>query len=376
MTIASSLLTNTPAPDPNGPVFLYSPPWFVFFQIAVPILAAISSVTAVVFMIRRHMFKNVWHKLVFFNRLAACSYDLSRLGMLVFVQMVRNDVIDTAKTVNYGIVHSACTVFKSIEIVGLNLSFGSCCSLFYCLYVLQSTYQKFLLGGNTRGTKGKVYLLLAWICFVEVIFAIITMFMGDEFVISDSYCLMVSKTESHLNVFRISGPFGFIFPYVLGWLWAIRLFCGRQFNSIHAAFWPIRRMLFWLGLVFFITNGWLVVNFVVRSCYYEPDYQKEKYIASILVSSLQNVFDAVIIIYLVLEDIKLRRSFGTEFTEAFQTPCLINERLVIGPTSWVICLKGSHSTKDRNGCNRSSPVITLHGSAHNSVSSMTISDLP
>jgi len=287
----------------------------------------------VVFIIKRRMFMNLWHKLVFINRLAACSFALARFGMLVFIQLVRHNVIDSPETIDLIIVHKTCSVFKGIEIAGIYLTLGTNCVFFYCLFVMQKTYQEFLLTRtDPKGMKGSVYLFLGWISFIQLTLGAITLLNGDVFVVSDSYCLMVADTMTHMKVFRICGSIGFIMPYALGWVQAIRLCCTRRFKSIHAAFWPVRRMLFWLSITFFITNGWLVANIALRGYYNESRSDTDKYIVSVLISGLQNVFDTMIIVYLVLEDIRRRRSFGTEFTEAFQTPCLINERLVIGPT--------------------------------------------
>jgi len=323
----------TPVPEPDGHIFLHSGPVFRFMQIIVPILSVISAVGIVIFIMKRRMYKNLWLKLLFINRIAACSFALARFGMLVFIQLVRQNVIASSETVEYLTVHRTCSVFKAIELAGLYLTLGTNCVFFYCLYLMQKTYQDFLLtGSRNKQMKGSVYLFLGWVSFIQLTLGTITLLNGDEFMVSDSYCLMVAKTENHINVFRTCGSIGFIFPYTLGWLQAIRLFCTRRFNSIQAAFWPIRRMLFWLSITFFITNGWLVTNVALRGYYDESRWKTDKYIMSVLISGLQNVIETVIIIYLVMADIKLRRSFGTEFTEPFQTPCLINKRLVIGPT--------------------------------------------
>jgi len=321
-------------PAPNGPVFLYSDPLFRFFQIVIPIISVISAVGVVVFIVRRRMFNNIWHKLVLINRVTASVFAVARFGMLVFIQLVRNNVIYSPETLDYLIVHKTCGVFKAVEIAGIYLTLGTNCVLFYCLFVMQKTYQDFLLNGSdTSQMKGSVYLFLGWISFIELGLGVITFLNGDEYVLSDSYCLMVSKTMKHMDLFRICGSVGFIMPYVLGWVQAIRLCCTQRFKSIHAAFRPVRRMLFWLSLTFFITNGWLVANVALRGYYDEPSSQTNEYIVSVLISGFQNMFDTAIIIYLVLQDIKRRRSLGTDFTEAFQTPCLINKRLVIGPTT-------------------------------------------
>jgi len=323
----------TPAPSPSGPVFLHSDPLFSCFQVIVPIFSMIFAVGVVIFIVKRRMFTNMWHKLVFINRLSACSFALARFGMLVFIQLVRHNMIASSEAVEYRIVHNTCSVFKAIEVAGIYLTLATNCVLFYCLFLMQKTYQEFLLtGSNAEGVKGSVYLFLGWITIVELILATMTLLNGDKFVVSDSYCLMVSETWKHMNIFRICGSIGFMFPYALGWVQAIRLFCSRRFQSIHAAFWPIRRMLFWLSITFFITNGWLVANVALLGYYNESKSETDRYILAVLISGLQNVIEAVIIIYLVMDDIKRRRSFGTEFTEPFQTPCLINKRLVIGRT--------------------------------------------
>jgi len=326
-------LNITPTPTPDGPVFLYSEPWFRFFQIIIPICSFIATISVVVFIVKRRMFKNLWHELVFINRLAACTFALSRLGMLVFIQLIRNNLIASINTIDDLTVHKTCAVFKAIELAGIYVTLGTNCVFFYCLFLMQKTYQEFLLTGNDASQiRGSVYLFLGWICFIQLTLGTITLLNGDEFIISDSYCLMIAETEKHMHIFRICGSIGFIFPYALGWLQAVRLCCTRRFKSIHTAFWPVRRMLFWLSTTFFLTNGWLVANIALQGYYKETKAETDRYIMAVLLSGLQNVIETAIIIHLVLKDIKRRRSFGTAFTEPFQTPALISGRLVIGPT--------------------------------------------
>lgn len=340
----------TPVPEQDGPIFLQSDPLFRNAQIIIPILSVISAVGVVIFIVWRRMFKNLWLKLLFINRMAACSFALARFGMLVFIQLVRHNVIASSETAEYLTVHKTCSVFKAIELAGVYLTLGTNCVFFYCLYLMQKTYQDFLLTGKKdKQMKGSVYLFLGWVSFIQLALGTITLLNGDEFMISDSYCLMVAKTENHISVFRTCGSIGFIFPYTLGWIQAFRLFCTRRFQSINAAFWPIRRMLFWLSITFFITNGWLVTNVALRGYYNESKWKTDKYIWSVLISGLQNVIETVIIIYLVMEDVKLRRSFGTEFTEPFQTPCMIKKRLVIGPTKTTKKNKVERPSVERDG---------------------------
>jgi len=356
------ILTNqiTPAPEPDGPIFLHSSTLFSCFQLIVPIISVISAVGVVIFIVKKRMFRNMWHKLVFINRVAASSFALARFGMLVFIQLVRHNVIASSETVEYPIVHNTCMIFKAIEISGIYLTLGTNCVFFYCLYLMQKTYQNFLLtGSNAKEMRGSIWLFLLWISVIQLALGIIALLNGDEFVVSDSYCLIVSATEKHMALFRVCGAIGFIFPYVLGWLQAIRLFCTRQYKSIHAAFWPIRRMLFWLSFTFLITNGWLVANIVLVGYYDESQSETDKYIMAVLISGLQNVIETVIIVYLVMEDIKRRRSFGTDFTEPFQTPCMVNERLVIGPTKNAKRAQTGQTNVERGIISQWAPVVPV-----------------
>lgn len=322
-------MTVTPAPTSIGDVFLDFSPIFRFFQIIIPVVSVISAVALIVFIIRQRMFKNLWHKLVLYNRLTACSFALSLFGMLVFIQLVRNTIICIVDRTDY--TYKACKVLKGIEVVSLFLTMGSTSALFYCLFVLQRKYENFLRTGKSGSAWSSVCLYLGWICGCQIILAVAIITISDEgeFVVSNSYCLLVPRSN-RVGVFLLFGSTGFIFPYFLGWLQDIRLFCTRKYKSIYESFWSIRRMLLWLSLSFFLTKAWLVVN-LVMGCY--DDYTIEtNVIGSILVSDMQNLFDTIIIIYLVFEDIKMRFTLRTQFTEPFQTPCMVDERLVLGPT--------------------------------------------